>query len=131
VARMGEIEMLSVLWRINLTCRDHLEERSLNERILLKLILKKCHGRMWTGLIWLRTETSGGIGFHKVIDNYKTSPNSGGRTVRRGGVHEQQFVVANNAFCYYSLTQTRKPAMCMFVLKTTKSIVDTVCKPPR
>jgi hypothetical protein len=28
-------------------------------RIILKLILKKQHGSAWTGLIWLRTVTSG------------------------------------------------------------------------
>jgi hypothetical protein len=59
-----------------------LEERRLNDRILLKCISKKCHSRMWTGLIWLKTEASGGLGFPKIINNYKTSTNADRRTVR-------------------------------------------------
>jgi hypothetical protein len=30
-------------------------------RIILKSILKKWDDRMWTGVIWLRIETSGGL----------------------------------------------------------------------
>jgi hypothetical protein len=50
-----------------------LEHLGADGRIILKCILKKPVGRAWTGLIWLRIGTGGGIlrplkwiiGFHK------------------------------------------------------------------
>jgi hypothetical protein len=33
-------------------------------RIIFKCILKKTYGRVWTGLIWLKTVTSGGLCEH-------------------------------------------------------------------
>ena len=39
--------------------RDHLEDLSLDGRIIVKLILKKSVGRAWVGLTWLRVRTSG------------------------------------------------------------------------
>jgi hypothetical protein len=32
-----------------------------DERIILKLILKKYYMRVWTEFVWLKTETSGGL----------------------------------------------------------------------
>jgi hypothetical protein len=43
----------------NLRERDHLEYLGLDERIILKLILKNCDGESWTGLMWLRIGTGG------------------------------------------------------------------------
>ena len=37
--------------------RDHLECLCVHGRIILKLILKKWYGHVWTGLIWLRIGT--------------------------------------------------------------------------
>jgi len=39
---------------------DHLEDLSTDERIILKWILKKQDGMAWTGLIWIKKQTSGG-----------------------------------------------------------------------
>jgi hypothetical protein len=45
----------------NLTKRDHLEDPGIDERIILKWILKKWDRRVWTGLMWLIIGTGGGL----------------------------------------------------------------------
>jgi hypothetical protein len=41
--------------------RDHSEERDVIGRIILEWILERYDGVVWTGLIWLRIGTSGGL----------------------------------------------------------------------
>jgi len=45
----------------NLKERVHLEDISVEVKIILKWILEKCDVSVWTGLIWLEIETSGGL----------------------------------------------------------------------
>jgi hypothetical protein len=45
----------------NLRERDYLKDVGIDGRILLKWFLKKYNVRAWTGFIWLRTGTGGGI----------------------------------------------------------------------
>jgi hypothetical protein len=40
---------------------DHLEDVGLVMGITLKEILQKWYRKVWTGFIWVRTETSGGV----------------------------------------------------------------------
>jgi len=39
---------------------DHLEDLSVDGRIILKWIIKKWYGEVWTGLIWVGIGTGGG-----------------------------------------------------------------------
>ena len=48
-------------WWVDLRVRDHLEDSGMDERIILKCILKKWGGKAWNGLIWLRIGTGGGL----------------------------------------------------------------------
>jgi len=41
--------------------KAHLEGLAIDGKIILKLISKKWDGELWTGLIWLRIKTSGGL----------------------------------------------------------------------
>jgi hypothetical protein len=49
-----------VFWWGNLRERDHVEDPGIDGRIILKLISEKWDGA-WTGLIWLRIGTGGGL----------------------------------------------------------------------
>jgi len=48
-------------WWGNLRERDHLEDTSVDRRIILIPIFRKWNGVTWTGLIWLRIGTVGGL----------------------------------------------------------------------
>jgi hypothetical protein len=45
----------------NVKGRDHLLDLGMDGRILLECILLKYGGKVWTGCIWLRIGTSGGL----------------------------------------------------------------------
>ena len=48
------------LWWGYVEERDHLENLKIEDRITLKCVLRKCDGKAWNGLIWLRIGKSGG-----------------------------------------------------------------------
>jgi hypothetical protein len=57
---MGRREVHTGFWWGNLREGDHLEDRGVDVRIILKWILEKWNGA-WTGSIWLRIGTGGGL----------------------------------------------------------------------
>ena len=56
----GRDEEYTGVYGRNLRERDHLEDPLIDGRIILKLIFKKSV-QTWTGLIWFRMGTGGGI----------------------------------------------------------------------
>jgi len=48
-------------WRRDLRERGHLDDPGVDGRIILRCIFRKWNGGAWTGLIWLRIETGGGL----------------------------------------------------------------------
>jgi hypothetical protein len=56
---MGEVH--TGFWWKDLREGDHLEDLDVDGRIILKWIFKKWDGRPWTGFIWLRIGTGGGL----------------------------------------------------------------------
>ena len=48
-------------WWENLRERDHLEDPGIDGMIILRWIFWKCDGGAWTGFIWFRIGTGGGL----------------------------------------------------------------------
>jgi len=46
---------------VNLRERDHMEDPGVDGRIILEWIFGRWDGGTWTGLIWLRIGTGGGL----------------------------------------------------------------------
>jgi hypothetical protein len=61
VARMGRGEVHTGFWRGNLREIDHLEDPGIDRRIILRRIFRTWGGGAWTGSIWLRIGTGGGL----------------------------------------------------------------------
>ena len=61
VAHTGEGRGASRVWVGKPEGKNHLEDPGIDWRIILKWILKLLEGCAWTGLIWLRLGTGGGL----------------------------------------------------------------------
>jgi hypothetical protein len=55
------VEEYTGFWWGNLRERDHLGDPGIDGRIRLRLIFRKWDEGLWTGLIWLRIGTGGGL----------------------------------------------------------------------
>jgi hypothetical protein len=53
--------MLLIFWLENLKGRDHLKDLGIDSKIILEQILGKRGWGVWTGFMWLRIGTSGGL----------------------------------------------------------------------
>jgi len=56
----GEERCIQGFWWGNLRERDHLEDQSVDRRIILRWIFRKRDVGLWTGSIWLRIGSGGG-----------------------------------------------------------------------
>jgi hypothetical protein len=53
--------MCTKFWSENLNGKDHSEDLGVDAKIILKYILGKYGGKLWTGFIWLKTWISSGF----------------------------------------------------------------------
>jgi hypothetical protein len=60
VARMRRGEACTWFWLGNRKEGDHLEDPSVDDRIILRYIFRKWNVRVWTGSSWLKIGTGGG-----------------------------------------------------------------------
>jgi hypothetical protein len=64
---MEERDVYAGFWWGNLRERDHVEDPSLDGKIILRCIVRKWDVGAWTGPIWLRIEKRGGhVGLNKM-----------------------------------------------------------------
>jgi hypothetical protein len=61
VARVGKMRNAYKTLVANLEGREHSEDLGVYGKIILKWILGKWCGKLWTGCIWLRIGTTGGL----------------------------------------------------------------------
>jgi hypothetical protein len=61
VARMGERRGVYRVWWGSLRERDHLEDLGVGGTIILRWIFRKWNVGLWTGSIWFRRRTGGGL----------------------------------------------------------------------
>ena len=57
----GTEEVRTGDWRGELRERDNMEDLDVDGKMILKCIFRKWDGQAWTGLIWLRIGTGGGL----------------------------------------------------------------------
>jgi hypothetical protein len=57
----GTGEMCTGFWWRDLMEINHMEDLRVDGKIILKLIFKKWDREAWTGLLWLRIGTAGGL----------------------------------------------------------------------
>jgi hypothetical protein len=57
----GKDETCRRFWSENLKGEEHAEDPRVDGRIILDWILGKYGGHLWTGFVWLRIRTNGGI----------------------------------------------------------------------
>jgi hypothetical protein len=53
--------MHTIFWLQNLKRREHSEDLGVDGKITSECILEKYGGKVWTGFIWLRIGTTGGL----------------------------------------------------------------------
>jgi hypothetical protein len=61
VAHMGARETHVKVWSESKKGKDHLEDKGVDGTIILKWIIKKLNGRVWSAFIWFAIGTSGGL----------------------------------------------------------------------
>jgi hypothetical protein len=68
VACMGEARNAYNILVGNLKDRGHLEDLNVDRRIILEWILETQDGKLWTGFIWVRIETSSGLFVNTIMN---------------------------------------------------------------
>jgi len=61
VGECGIMRKVGIIYRGLVGKPDHFNDQGVNGRIILKSIIKKYIGRVWTGLMWFMMGTSCGL----------------------------------------------------------------------